>query len=234
MPNSSSASEAAAEVFSRVFASVRPRTALPEVQIQFCPFANANSSIRLEGARLIVRITDVLEGAPTAILEALANILLSKLFRRAIPGEHADQYRRYMNRQEMRRTLHLIRQARGRKLASPAKGSCYDLQEIFEKLNLTHFFGLMARPELGWSLRVSRRTLGHYDPSHNTIILSKVLDRPTVPRLAVEFVMFHEMLHLRYPVDHSGRRRCVHTPEFKAAEREFPEYKRAKELLKQL
>jgi hypothetical protein len=46
--------------------------------------------------------------------------------------------------------------------------------------------------------------------------------------------MFHEMLHLRFPVDHSKARRCVHTKEFKAAEKEFPRFKEAKELLKRL
>jgi len=46
--------------------------------------------------------------------------------------------------------------------------------------------------------------------------------------------LFHEMLHLRFPVDHRGARRCVHTTEFKQAEREFPQLKEAKELLKKI
>ena len=58
--------------------------------------------------------------------------------------------------------------------------------------------------------------LGHYDPSHNAIVLSRILDRSDTPRLAVEYVLFHEMLHLRYPAEHSGVRRCVHTRDFKA------------------
>ncbi|MBC7927568.1 MAG: M48 family metallopeptidase [Bryobacteraceae bacterium] len=92
----------------------------------------------------------------------------------------------------------------------------------------------MARPDLGWSLRKSRVTLGHYDPCHHAIVLSSLMDGPEVPRLAVEYVMFHEMLHLRYPVEHRGARRCVHTPEFKAAERTFPQMKEARELLRKL
>jgi hypothetical protein len=46
--------------------------------------------------------------------------------------------------------------------------------------------------------------------------------------------MFHEMLHLRYPVEHGGMRRCVHTREFKDAEKKFPQLKEAKEMLKRL
>jgi predicted metal-dependent hydrolase len=74
--------------------------------------------------------------------------------------------------------------------------------------------------------------LGHFDPSHNAIIISRIFDRPQVPALAVEYVMFHEMLHLRYPVDHNGARRRVHTREFQEAEKKFPQLKEAKEILK--
>ena len=44
--------------------------------------------------------------------------------------------------------------------------------------------------------------------------------------------MFHEMLHLRHPVEHRGARRCVHTPEFKEAEKAFPRLLEAKSILK--
>jgi hypothetical protein len=66
------------------------------------------------------------------------------------------------------------------------------------------------------------------------IVLSKALDQPHVPRLAVEYVMFHEMLHLRHPVEHRGARRCVHTREFKLAEEQFENLKQAKEYLKRI
>lgn len=222
------------EIFLRVFGELRPRTKRPVVEIQFCQFASANSLIRWEGDRLSVRITDVLQGAPAPILESLAHILISKLLRRPVPKEYAERYRRHLNRKDMRRSLHLVRQARGRKFLSGGKGSHYDLDEVFEDLNFRYFHGLMARPLLGWSRRASRTMLGHFDPSHNAIIISKVLDSDRAPKLALEYVLFHEMLHLRFPVEHHGPRRCVHTPEFKAAEREFVGWNEAKELLRKL
>ena len=222
------------EIFARVISELKPRTAAPAVRVNFRKFANANSFIQWDDTGLTVRITDVLDGAPAQILEALAHILLSKLFRRPAPRTYIDRYRRYLNRKEMRRSLELVKQVRGRKFVSGPQGSFYNLEEIFEKLNVQHFHGLMARPLLGWSRRPSRTMLGHYDPSHNAIILSRILDSPAAARLAVEYVVFHEMLHLRYPVDHRGARRCVHTPEFKRAEKEFPRLKEAKELLKKL
>ena len=222
------------EIFLRVFGELRPRTQRPAVEIRFCQFANANSLIRWEGDRMSVRITDVLEGAPAPVLEALAYILISKLLRRPVPKTYADRYRRHLNRKEMRRSLQLVRQARGRKFVSGGKGSRYDLDELFEELNLRYFHGLMARPLMGWSRGTSRTMLGHFDPSHNAIIISRVFDGEKTPRIALEYVLFHEMLHLRFPVEHRGARRCVHTPEFKRAEREFEGWKEAKELLRKL
>ena len=73
------------QIFVRVFRELKPRNAPPAVSVEFCAFANANSFIRLEDAGLQVRITDVLEGAPALILEALAHILLGKLYRKETP-----------------------------------------------------------------------------------------------------------------------------------------------------
>lgn len=225
--------ETASEICARVFRALKPRTPQPEIQVEFCRFANPDSSIRLEGGRrLHLRIADLLEGAPAPVLEALIYILMCKLFRRAIPRIYSHRYRLYLNRRDIRRSVHLVRQIRGRKVVDSPRGEHYDLEKIFEELNGCFFHGLMARPALGWSSRPSRTTLGHYDPSHNAIVLSRLLDSPAVPRLVVEYVMFHEMLHLRFPVEHQGARRRVHTREFKQAEREFPGFEAAKRGIK--
>jgi hypothetical protein len=76
--------------------------------------------------------------------------------------------------------------------------------------------------------------LGHFDPSHNAIIISRIFDNPGVEEFVLEYVMFHEMLHLRYPVEHRGVRRRVHTREFRQAEKQFVRLKEAKEILKKL
>jgi hypothetical protein len=130
--------------------------------------------------------------------------------------------------------MHVVRQIRGRKFVSGPAGAHHQLDQIFEDLNGRFFDGLMGRPLLGWSRRPSRSMLGHFDPSHNAIIISRIFDTNRIPKLALEYVLFHEMLHLRYPVDHRGARRRVHTREFRDAERRFPQLKEAKEILKRL
>jgi len=233
-PQSSLFFESPEELYGRVFRALKPRTPVPPVVVEFCRFANADSFIRLENGRIHVRISDLLEGAPAPVAEALAYILLSKLFRRPLPRIYNHRYRLYLNRKDMRRQMHLVRQIRGRKFISGPQGDHYNLDDIFEQLNAAYFGGLLGRPMMGWSRGRSRSMLGHFDPSHNAIVISRIFDRAEVPRLALEYVVFHEMLHLRHPVDHNGTRRRVHTREFHEGEKQFPRLKEARELLKKL
>jgi predicted metal-dependent hydrolase len=222
------------EIYARVFRALKPRTPVPELRIEYCRFANADSFIRLEGGKLLVRICDMLEGAPAPVTEALAFILLGKLYRKTVPRVYSHRYRLYLNRRDVRRQAHLLRQIRGRKFISGPQGEHQNLEEIFESLNAQFFDGLLGRPQLGWSRQASRRMLGHFDPSHNAIIISRIFDRADPEALALRYVMFHEMLHLRYPVEHGGARRRVHTKDFREAEKKFPQFKEAKEMLKRL
>lgn len=222
------------QIYYGVFRQLRPRTAVPRILVEFRKYANAGGQVRWSEGVLSVKLADTLAGAPDDVHLALAEILLSKLFRKPTPPEANQRYRRYLNRRDVRRNLDQVRQVRGRKHLSDPHGEHYDLLTLFEELNFRYFFGLMARPVLGWSRQASRTMLGHYDSSHNAIVLSRILDRPQTPRLAVEYVLFHEMLHLRYPVEHRGARRCVHTREFKAAEKQFEKLREAQALLRDL
>jgi predicted metal-dependent hydrolase len=105
---------------------------------------------------------------------------------------------------------------------------------VFEELNTRFFYGLMARPRMSWSRAKTRRILGHYDPAHNAIIISRVLDHPGVPSYVLEYIVYHEMLHLKHPVKLRGSRRCVHSAEFQAEEKLFPRVDDANAFLKRL
>jgi hypothetical protein len=221
-------------LYARLFAEMKPTATPPQVSVQFRRYAGAKAQIQLRDSILSVRVSDSLQEAPVEIQEALAHILLAKLFRRPVPAASRERYRKYLNRGDVRRELEQVRAQRGRKRIAEPQGTVYDLTEVFDTLNLRYFFGLMARPALGWSLQVSRTLLGHYDSAHHAIVLNRTLDRAEVPRLAVEYVMYHEMLHLRHPVEHQGARRCVHTPAFKLEEKRFEGLKEAKVLLRSL
>jgi hypothetical protein len=221
-------------VYARVLKEIFPQKPIPEIRVEVRPYAGANAQIRLHAGVLRIKMADTLAKAPDEVLEALAWILLSKLYRQPVPRNANERYKRYLSGREVRQVLDKVRQARGRKQVESPKGEYFDLDVLFDELNFKYFFGLMVRPVLGWSPRASRTLLGHYDPSHNTIVLSRILDRKNTPKLAVEYVLFHEMLHVKYPVEHRGTRRCVHTKDFKQAEKAFEKLREAKAMLRLL
>jgi predicted metal-dependent hydrolase len=222
------------EIFQDTYRELRPVSVLPEVRIEFFAFANVNNTIRLREGRLLVRLSDLLEGAPETVLRAIAHILLAKMYRKPIDRSHAVRYRKYVASHEIVRKAHLVRQMRGRKLLRAPQGHFYDLDEIFEDLNARFFHGLLARPRMSWSQSRTRRILGHYDPAHNAIIISRIFDHAAVPRYAVEYIVYHEMLHLKHPVKLRGSRRCVHSAEFQAEEKLFPRVAEADAFLRRL
>jgi hypothetical protein len=221
-------------LFEEEYRAIRPRAPIPPVHVRFYRFTSLNTTIRLREGQIRVHLSDLLEGAPDTVLRAIAHILLAKLYRKPLDPAHNTRYRRFASSEAVLRQTERIRQTRGRKKISTAKGEYYDLDEVFETLNRRFFHGLLGRPLLTWSEHKARRLLGHYDAAHNTIMVSRVFDRRNTPRYAIEYLMYHEMLHLRHPVKVRRGRRCIHPREFQADEKLFPELEQAKAYLKQL
>jgi len=221
-------------IFQETYRELRPRAPIPDLTVDFFAFANINNTIRLREGRLLVHLSDLLEGAPEPVLRAIAHILLAKMYRKRIDPSYAGRYRRYVSSHDLVAKAHLVRQMRGRKQIETARGRTYDLDAIFEDLNRRFFFGLLGRPQMTWSRSHARNSLGHYDPAHNAIVVSRIFDHPSIPRYAVEYIVYHEMLHLKHPVKLRGSRRCVHGAAFQAEEKLFPELEQARRFLKQL
>ncbi len=202
------------------------------MHVRFYSFVSINNTIRLRQGELYIRVSDLLEGAPESVLQAIAHILLAKLYRRPVDRAQSARYRRYIASHDVTAKARLVRQMRGRKHIHSARGHYFDLDQLFEDLNHRFFHGLMGRPQLTWSRDHARNRLGHYDPAHNAIVISRVFDHPRVPRYVVEYILFHEMLHLKHPVKLRGSRRCVHSREFLEEENLFPEVGPAKKFLR--
>jgi hypothetical protein len=166
---------------------------------------------------------------PPDAQRGLAYILVAKLLRKRVPKEADRIYADYVTTTEMRERSNDRKRSHGRKVVTTAKGDVYDLDEIFDNLNFWYFRGGLAKPVLTWSSRKTYRILGHHDSTHNTIVVSKSLDAADVPRFVVEYIVFHEMLHIHHPTVHHNGRRYNHTPAFRRDERRFPHYRDAED-----
>ncbi len=202
-------------------------------RVEFYPYTGLNSTIRVSrGGTLLLRVSDLLQDAPEEVLLGLCHILVARLFRRRVPALRSEPYRRWVRRPELRERARRARELRGRKRLLPPQGETHDLRRLFDRLNEQYFGGELQVRALGWSLQGSRRRLGHWDPAHQAIVLDRRLDLPAVPEYVVAYVLYHEMLHAHLGEEETGGLFFVHHPRFRAAERRYPDYRRARQFIR--
>lgn len=115
-----------------------------------------------------------------------------------------------------------------------ARGKCYNLDELFDKVNHEYFASSLVKPRLIWSQIKTYRKFGHYKPVRDRVMIAVTLDDARISEFVVEFVLYHELLHKFHGATWVNGRRMVHTPEFRRDERKFKLYKEADEWLKKL
>jgi hypothetical protein len=131
-----------------------------------------------------------------------------------------------------------IRRARRRRptvFTIETRGEVHDLQDIYSDIN-ERYFDNKIDARITWSQRAQsgakRRKrnsikMGSYSVEDRLIRIHASLDRPFVPRMFVEWIVYHEMLHQKHDIPVVGGRRQFHTPEFMAEEAEFEQYEKA-------
>lgn len=222
-----------AEIYRHTFARLDPDRRSPAVDVRFYPYIGINHTIRVRNGKVFVRIAEICLDMPMDAQRGLADILVRKLLRKRAAHRAAEPYENYVRSLEIRERADHSRRTRGRKIITGTKGEVFDLDEIFDSVNFWYFGGRISKPTLTWSPRKSFHILGHHDSTHDTISISRSLDSKVVPRFVIEYVVFHEMLHIAHPAVHHNGRRYHHTAAFRRDERRFPQYHDAEKWIDQ-
>jgi hypothetical protein len=222
-----------AALFQRVFTRLGCSGPPPHFSVEFYPYSSLVLTIRRREDVLRVRFSDLMLRAPLPVLEGAAALLLARMYRRRAPSALTSPYLDYAKSQRTRHRINHMRRGRVRAAGNP-RGRHFDLEFLFDQLNAKYFAGKLTRPAIGWSTRSWRRQFGCYDPGPGHILLNRRMDRPEVPQYAVEYVLFHEMLHVKHPTRRSGCSLVSHSPEFRAEEKLFAEFTRARKVLDRL
>jgi predicted metal-dependent hydrolase len=222
-------------IFRAAHLKLKPRTRVPQMHVHFFPFAGLTHTARYRDEQLWIRVSDLFVDAPEQVVHALAVILLGKIYRRKVDSAHHDTYRSFILKSSMQERARHARSTRGRgpRPAVP-KGRWQDLETNFERLNSIYFGGKLERPRLTWSTKRSRRILGRYDATHHMVVISLLFDSPRTPDVVLDFVLYHELLHVKHPSRAGNCRMVTHTPEFRAEEVRFEGYKQATEWLRRI
>lgn len=219
--------ETIAKYYSQAFETFDKHREPPPIDVSFYPYVGINHTIRIRHGQVFVRIAEICRDLPASAQRALAMILVAKLYRRRVPIAAKELYSAAISTDEYRVRAVQNKRKHGRKVITTHKGQVYNLEKIFDSLNYAYFGGSIPKPTLTWSARKTYRILGHHDATHKTIVISKSLDSVTVPKFIVEYIVFHEMLHIYHPAKVINGRRYHHTPAFRRNERRFAHYEEA-------
>ena len=214
-------------LYEEAFRWYDPKRPLAALHVSFYPYIGINHTIRIRDGEIFVRIGAICSEMPLACHKGLAYILAGKLLRKKIPAGAREVYTAYIKSDAIRLKAAENKRTRGRKVVTTSKGTIYDLDEIFASVNEGYFRPAIPKPVLTWSASKTFRILGHHDATHDHIAISKSLDSKDVPRYVVEYVVFHEMLHIAHPTKHVNGRRYNHTAAFKCDEEKFAYFEEA-------
>ena len=201
---------------------------------EFYPYTTLKNTIRKRDDRIQIRLSDMLSDAPQEVLLALLIILFCKLESKTLPKSQKRLYKEYVNSEAMRRRIRKKRKERVKKDLVGSLGKHYDLKESFSRINKKYFESELQLPNLSWSKKRTKTRFGHHDEALYTIVISKTLDDPKVPRFLLDYIMYHEALHIRHKTQFKNGRRRMHTREFQADEKKFSQRERAEVLLKKI
>ncbi len=221
-------------LFQRMFTRLGCNGRPPRFRVEFYPYASLVLTMRRREEVVYVRFSDLLRRAPLSVLEAAAALLLARVYRRRPPAPLVEPYLEYARSGRTRSRMNRMRHQRVRPRHDGPQGQHFNLERLFVELNAKYFAGQLKKPHIGWSVRGWRRQFGCFDPGPNQILLNRCLDHPRVPQCAVEYVLFHEMLHVKHPTRRSGCTLVSHSREFRAEEKRFLEFDRARRILDRL
>ena len=185
-------------------------------------------SFRRNRGRIDVRLHRMFRHADTTMLGHLVKYLSGKQksSASAIDAFIAE------HRGEIDRT----RRCRTRSL--DPEGRHFNLNEVLSRVS-ERYFGGPQEVAIGWGAAPRKRRRGrrygtfsralatyHYDD--RLIRVSPVLDAPNVPTFVIDWIVYHELLHHVLPVMRHGTKNIYHSSKFRALERAFEHYEKAK------
>lgn len=191
-----------------------------DIQARFHPYRSLRHTIEWNHKYTIIKVSQYLKNAPLNILEDLAIILYSKIYKVKPDRKIRESYNNYAAK--------ISEDLPKRKKAIPKgyspQGKYFNLETIFGKLNSLYFSNELSVKYLGWSKNRSFTRLGYFDKERDLLVISQIFDSRKVPLNVLEYLVYHEMLHIFIPTTKKNERRIIHSKAFKEQEKKFPEY----------
>ncbi len=186
---------------------------------------------QVRGDRITVRISDYLEGAPDDVLREFADMVCRRA--KGMSWSEPDSFIDLVTSDDFITSRRPVFVRRSKNLLRTDVGVHRNLYDSVQRLLDS---GLLTGSDVensyfSWTSRSNTRRVGFCSTMMRVVGISSVLDDPAVPEYVLDYVVYHESLHLRQGY---GCRRRYHDGEFRSWEHSFPQWKDADAALRGL
>ncbi len=191
------------------------------IEVDFAKMSSSLCRYCKDGDVVKVTMADYFEDAPADVIEDYLRYLFSK--RSGPPRRFIE----YISSEEFISSQRPRFLARSRRFTLSTEGEHRSLDDSLERLMEA---GILSKedPEgayLTWSRHPSVSVLGTCHSMFRVVSISKALDTDALPEDCLDFVLYHEFLHVRQGARIGMRK---HDADFRREERAFPGYERIK------
>jgi hypothetical protein len=217
------------EILSETFRAVGKEYGFDDVNAEFAAFKEFKIKWQRSRGRADFKVSDYLKGAGQGVTEGIARSLFSKISGRdtGYPEEMSD----WVTSDAFVRNKQPIYLRRSRNLTLSTKGEARDLVDPCRRLKEAGLIEEDPDVHITWTAEPNVRRVGYCSVLMKVIAISSVFDNAMIPEFVLDYVVYHEFLHIMAGFDPFGKR---HGPDFLKEERKFPRREEAEDWLKKL
>lgn len=188
----------------------------------FTSFKEMNFRWTLRGSEVTLKVSDYLRDAPDDVLEEFLEGAMSYV----AGGRHVfgKRYMEYMTSDDFILSKRPIYFRRCRRLTRSDVG---EYRNLFDSVQRLIERGLLTDQDIdntlfSWTSEANYTRLGYCSQMFRIVVISKVFDSPDVPEELLDFVVYHECMHLRQGYRPFNRR--PHDSAFHQSMRNYPNH----------
>ncbi len=175
------------------------------------------------------KVSDYIMDASYEVFESLARTLFSKI--KGDDQPYSKELEDFVTDPDFVTYKQPTYLRRSRNIIKTSEGEVKNLKDAEERLVKLGLIEKDPNVVLTWTKESNVRRVGYCSVLMKVVVLSKVLDSESIPDFVLDYVLYHEYLHLMIGFDPTGE---VHSKEFHAREDNYPRAEEAENWLKRL
>ena len=219
-----------ADILSTSFSEAGKEYGYDSVTAEFCEFREFKVKWRRSCGWAEFEVSDYAADAPPEVIKGLAKTIFGRISRQT-RTEYPEEMMEWITSDEFIKKKQPLYLSRSRNLTRSPAGEHRDLEGSYQRLI---DMGLVTRDEnisLTWTKQPITKRIGNCSVLMKVVIISSVFDTPHIPELVIDYVLYHELIHLDRGFDPFGQ---LHGTDFRVLEHLYPMHAEAKEWLKRL